>query len=373
MLFRLLDLPTVFFQIEGIKWTMSWILLLSLVYTYTINKLSKNHERMERYNLRPRKDYYAQAKRLKAAQRADLEKQEKQRRIFEARSSFRLFDLPPELGLIVLSHCANWPSTYQSLVRTSRTCQRLTFHACLPRIPIRLITPEQVSSFDTFLRSRPKLAALIHHVWMTPLKEEQVVTSIAIVKKCNQLRSLASNAYIVQESISVRGGRLSHPFCQDLTLLSTRTECWVNLLKTSNGVAFFRQLTHLRLIGDRIPPDLPLPSLTSLSYGSSGNDTPEGNPSVGLNMLDDKQRYASLHTVILTKPRTSAGGLRISRAVAKKRLFIFELPYQRTELEIWCDNASQRGMWELCADPPSTVAPQAELKTRRRVRFMQTN
>ncbi|KAH9480159.1 hypothetical protein JR316_0006756 [Psilocybe cubensis] len=335
---------------------MSGIFLVSVIYTYTINKLSGEaaEQRIERQNMKPRTEYFARAKRIMAAQKADLERQKEQKRLFETRTSFRFLDLPPELALLVLAQCADWPETYQSLVRTSRYCQRLTFHACLPRTPIRLITPEQVGSFDTFLHARPKLAPLIQHMWMTPLQEELLGTSIAIVKKCKHLKSLASNAYIVQEAISLSpSGRISHRDCRDLTLLSTRTESWISLLNTPNGSAFFRRLTHLRLIGDRIPQKLPLDSLTHLSYGSSGSDMSQGDPAIGLRMLEERGMYPVLHTVILTKPRASAGGLRISRAVAKKRVFIFELPMKRTELEIWCDNASNRGMWELCADNTS--------------------
>lgn len=72
-------------------------------------------------------------------------------------------------------------------------------------------------------------------------------------------------------------------------------------------------------------------------------------------MLDDRVAYPLLHTVIFTKTRTSAGGLRISRAAANKRMFVIEVPRRRTELEIWCDSASRAGMWELCADPYSST------------------
>ncbi|KDR82338.1 hypothetical protein GALMADRAFT_237602 [Galerina marginata CBS 339.88] len=352
MFFRLLDIPISVFQIDAMKWTVSSILLLSVIYTYSIKNLTQGV--VDESDLKPRTYHLARAKRQISAQKAQLELEEKRRRIYESRS-FRFRDLPPEVCLVVLAYCADWPGTYQSLVRVSRDCQRLTFHACLPRIPVTLISPEQVHSFDQFLQARPKLACLVHHMWMTPLKEELLDTSIAIVQKCNNLRSLASNAFIVQESITLHKDRLSHGNCKDLTLLSTRTESWTSLLNTSNGSAFFRQLTHLRLIGDRIPRDLPLPSLTHFSYGSSGSDMSETKASIGLSMVEDKMAYPMLYTVILTRPRTSAGGLRISRAVAKTRVFIFELPPKRTELEIWCDNASQRGMWELCADPPAFV------------------
>ncbi|KAF8969011.1 hypothetical protein BDZ97DRAFT_302383 [Flammula alnicola] len=364
MLSRLVDIPASVFPTGGVKWALSWIVLLSVAYTYFINRLSQDSV-MRSGTLysdpHKKKQYFARIKRLQAAQR-DLV--EKQRQIVE-RGSFRLLDLPPEISLVVLAHCADWPSTYLALVRVSERCQGLTFNACLPRMPVRLITPEQIRSFDCFLRARPKLASLVHYMWVTPLKEDLLGTSVGIVKKCSNLRSLASNAYIVQESITFRGTQLSHVDCKDLTLLSTRTQAWTSLLSTSNGAAFFRQLTHLRLIGDRVPSNIPLPNLTHLSYGTSGRDLSENDASIGLLMLDDQEAYPSLHTVIVTKPR-SAGGLRISRPVAKKRLFIFELPLKNTELEIWCDNASQRGMWELCADPPphpNTSSPRRGRRT----------
>jgi len=339
MLSQLVTLPILFFYADGIKWTLSGILLMSALYTYSINQLSNDRAAVERA------EHFARAKRLQAVQLARLERDKKQKQVFEAKP-FRFLDLPPEIGILVLSHCADWPATFQSLVRVSEHVQQLTFYACLPRMPVRLISHEQINSFSRLLHSHPELTQLVKHMWMTPMKRELLPTSIAIVKKCKNLRSLATNSHIMQESITLRGNRLSHLHCKDLTLLSLRSEAWTTLLTTTNGSAFFRQLTHLRLIGDRVPQDFLLPNLTHFSYG---NDTSESNPCIGLAMLDNKHIYPKLHTVILTKPRTSAGGLRISRAAAKIRVFIFELPLKRTELEMWCDNASRRDMWELCA------------------------
>ena len=154
---------------------------------------------------------------------------------------------------------------------------------------------------------------------------------------------------MVQECITFRGCRLSHLNCKDLTLLSTSTGIWANLLATPNGLALFRQLTHLRLIGDRFPMDIPLPNLTHLSYGSADII----NSQIGMSMLEDPMSlYPSLHTVIVTRFRAS-GELRISKAAAAagahSRLFIFELPPKRTELGLWCDNVCRWGMWAICA------------------------
>ncbi|KAF8158571.1 hypothetical protein B0H34DRAFT_709422 [Crassisporium funariophilum] len=352
MLSRLVDIPTsIFGEIGGIKWTLSGILLMSAFYTYFINKLTSDSILSNNPDLMLKKDYLAQVKRLHAAQR---ELEEKRKRIAES-GSFRLLDLPPEISLLVLASCADWPGTYLSLVLVSRQLQTLTFNACLPRTPVRLISAEQVHSFDRLLRAKPRLALLVRHLWVTPLKEELLPTSIDIVKRCPNLKSIASNAYMIQQSITFRGtgasARLSHRECKDLTLLSTNTESWARLLSTPSICAFFAQISHLRLLSDRpMPSSIPFPRLMHFSYSTLSASTSLPTNKIGLDMLEDRTAYPMLHTVVLTKPRGSKGGLRIRRE-AKTRFFTFELPLVRTELELWCDSANQRGMWELCADP----------------------
>ena len=330
------------YNLDGVKWTISGIILLSLFYIYTILQLtsppvSPRHSISEI-------PYLARARRLQAARKAQRELVEERNRILKL-GSFRFLDLPLEIRFLVLTNCIGLPGMYLSLVLVSRRCQQLTFQALLPLTPIKLITPAQIHSFDFMLCQRPKLATLVHHLWVTPYKEDLLRPCVEIVKKCRNLKSLASNAYMVQECITFRGSRLSHPDCKDLTLLSTSTGKWSNLLATHNGIALFRQLTHLRLIGDRFPTDIPLPNLTHLSYGSAGIF----NSQIGLSMLEDPlSLYPSLHTVIVTKFRET-GGLRISRAAAHSQLFIFEFPPKRTELGLWCDNVCRWGMWALCA------------------------
>ncbi|KIM35871.1 hypothetical protein M413DRAFT_449499 [Hebeloma cylindrosporum] len=331
---------------DGVRWTVSGVFLICAVY---LRRLHGDPTLSER-DPTPKQGYLTRAKHLRDAQKAQRQLEEKRRFLIET-SSFRLFDLPPGISLAILSYVAHSPPEYLSLLRVSKCCQRLTFHACLPRMPVRLISEEQVLSFDRFIRARPQLAGLMQHMWVTPLKEDLLPIAIGIVKKCTNLRTFASNAYIVQQSITFRGQQLSHVSCKELTLLTTRPNTWATLLSTPTGSAFFRQLTHLRLIGDRVPRDLPLPCITHFSYGTSGSDNSCGSVVIGLSMLDDKVAYPLLHTVVFTMTRTSAGGQRISRPVANKRMFVIEVPRRRTELEIWCDSASRMGMWELCAEP----------------------
>jgi len=346
MLSRLADIPLPpAFNLDGVKWTISGIILLSFLYTYAIFQLT-SPPLSPRHDI-PESRYLARAKRLQASRKAQRELEQERKRIVES-GSFRLLDLPPEISFLVLANCTDWPRTYLSLVLVSRRCQQLTFHALLPHTPIRLIIPEQIQSFGSLLCNRPKLATLVHHLWVTPYKQDLLRPCVDIVKKCRNLKSLTSNASVVLESITFRRNRLSHLDCMDLTLLSTSTEKWASLLDAPNALAFFRQLTHLRLLGDRFPTNIPLPNLTHLSYGS---DTVNINVDTGMTMMEDPVACPSLHTVIVTKLRTS-GELRISKA-AHSRFFTVELPPKRTELELWCDNVSRRGMWALCADPCS--------------------
>ena len=332
------------YNLDGIKWTISGIILLSLFYIYTILQLTSPpvspHRSISEI------PYLARARRLQAARKAQREfEEEHERHQFLKLGSFRFLDLPPEISFLVLTNCIGSPGMYLSLVLVSRRCQQLTFHSLLPLIPIKLITPEQIHSFDYMLYQRPKLAALVHHLWVTPYKEDLLRPCVEIVKKCRNLQSFASSAYMVQQCINFRGTRLSHPDCKDLTLLSTSTGIWEKVLATPNGLALFRQLTHLRLIGDRFPTDIPLPNLTHLSYGSADIF----NSQIGLSMLEDPSLYPSLHTVIVTKFMVSGRVFISKTAAVHSRLFIIELPPKRTELGLWCDNVCRWGMWALCA------------------------
>ena len=437
---------------ESLRWTLSWIVLLSVFYTYIINKLTSPGEPDDSPRTRtrasiaiplplvipiPKKPYLALANTRHLRARRDLEWSRKR---LQPADPFPLLDLPPELCLLILAHCASWPGTYVSLTRTSRAVHRLVVEACLPKMGVRLITGEQVRSFEGMIvgagrgRGRSRLAGLVRHLWVTPLRSEDLATVIKIVRRCTALQSLATNACVVQESIRLllpspspstpSAPILTHPSLTNLTLLTTTPSSWSLLLSTPNGIAFFQRLQRLRLIGEQIPsplfprtgtstifgpgsttahaaaahsphsqnlvhdPQLVLPNLTHLSYGTTRIDgtipgTGFGHPRshiIGEAILEDKEAYPALRVVVVTKPR-AVGGLRVSRIRAgagsgslparrssasaatspsssppqttteRGKLYLIELPPTRTELDIWREDvgAYAGGLWGLCS------------------------
>ncbi|KAF9523883.1 hypothetical protein CPB83DRAFT_862068 [Crepidotus variabilis] len=363
--------------------TTSCIAIASALFTFAIRQLSAGSAQLLQTppplpvpSSAEGQRYITKARKQRAAQ---LEWEQEKRRLLLSQDPFQLLDLPAELILAILSHCAQWPSTYAALVCTSARVQRFAFIGCLPRIPIHLISSQHVRSFNLFIR-RPRkgirVSSLIHHLWVTPLSSSDVQTVVALVRSCRGLRSLATNTYIVQESIELFDGAPGHSHCTDLTLLSTGSEGWDKLLSWPPAVTFLQQIRYLRLIGEEVslPNHVVLPNLTHLSYGSTTihgiiPDTSVGNPRLlraGEQMLCDTQNYPTLKCVIATKSR-SVGGLRISRMSQPKRkgrdnqsstsstrirdkrnIWFVELPPDKTELEIWSDNAFSRGLWALC-------------------------
>ncbi len=158
----------------------------------------------------------------------------------------------------------------------------------------------------------------MHRLWATPLKEELLPTTIDIVRRCTNLRALASTAYIVESAITLRSGNawLSHSACTDLTLLAARTGAWAALFATLHGRALFARLERLRLIGDRVPNGMPPPAAHATSRTGRVRAGYAGvGFAVGLAMLADRAAYPALQGVVFTRARGSAGGLRVSRPV----------------------------------------------------------
>lgn len=371
MLWRLMDIPHSALALSSIRWTVSWIVLLSVIYTYFLNRLTQDSKLAMQDNADPvppaeRRRYLLHQRRLQAEKQALAAKRE----ALLAGTTFRLFALPPELALLVLSHAADWPRTYLALMQVSRACQRLALHACLPQMAVRLITATQIAAFVAFLKGRPRAALLVRHIWVTPLSEAQRAPAVWIVQSCTNLRALATSAHILLAGLSVArrgaeggagaGVRMSHGVVVDLTLLATRAEGWGWLKGSAHGAALLKQVTRLRVIG----PALPLPALerlTHLSYGTSGGVRVVvgggGDGREGLACLQDREKYPALRQVVFTRPRGSTGGMRVLRPVAGTRLFVMELAATHTELEIWCDSVSRRGIWEVCADTPANASP----------------
>ncbi|PPQ69307.1 hypothetical protein CVT24_001673 [Panaeolus cyanescens] len=334
--------PLSMLQIQEAKWTISWILLLSVSYTYAISKLSSSRDIFDQEDMKPqqiRKHTLAHAKRLKAARLAQQQLEEMQERL--KRGPLPIFDLPSELVLTILGHCSDWPQTYLSLVRVSKYCSRMTQNACLPRMPIILIDERQISSFHLFLQRNPASSNLVHHIWVTPPKEELLSKCTEIVYDCRNLRSLATTVMIFDVSIvrPRRHEKLRHLHLKDVTCLLSLFAAWGKLVEDPKALAPLQHITHLRIIMDRIPVSIALPNLTHFSYRLLKQGVDFEGESVGRALLADKTLYPALQTVIMTQP--SPAGLRIRR-VGQKRFFVFEIQNGQSELELWCDNARQR-------------------------------
>ncbi|KAF6756005.1 hypothetical protein DFP72DRAFT_895894 [Ephemerocybe angulata] len=333
------------FDLE-IKWVGSCIFVVSIMYTFLISRLTIVPPTIPTMIAPPDPK---RTLRLRSMH-ADLEN--RKRRI--ARTPFPLLDLPPELGLLILSHTAEWPETFANLALVSRKIQGMAYEACLPRMPIRLISEVHVQSFDKFLLCKPHLAAYVQHLWVTPLHEEYYPAAIRILKKCKRVVSLALNGRVLEEAVTSPhvGYRIRHKRCRKLTLLYTARDGWASLLSSEfpgqgSALQFMQQITHLRLVGDVVPAHLPLPSLRVFSYALNRNNL---NLVHGERMLKDKESLPSLHSVVLVgERRAGVGGVRITK-MKDSRVFVFEVPQARTELEMWCDNTLGKGFWQICAD-----------------------
>jgi hypothetical protein len=331
-----------------IKWVGSCIFVLSVMYTFVISRLTTTTPEMPPFTMRPpiRPPDLKRARRLRATY-AELE--ERKRKI--ARSPFPLSGLPTELVLLILQHSAESPGTVANLLRVNRRIQGMAYEACLPRMPIKLIQAHQVESFDRMLLNKPWLAQYIHHLWVTPVHEEYYPAAIRILRQCKDVTSLACNGRVLEEAVTSPhiGYRIRHKACRKLTLLYTSRDGWQSLfLSSSASLQFLQQITHLRLVGDIIPSHITLPNLSVLSYQLNRN-----SPNVvhGERMLLDKDNLPSLDSVVLVGERRvqPGGGVRITK-MKEKRVFVFEVPQSRTELEMWCENTQGRGFWQICTN-----------------------
>ncbi|KAF9046769.1 hypothetical protein BJ165DRAFT_1474163 [Panaeolus papilionaceus] len=340
-------IPLSMLQIQDAKWTISWILLISVSYTYAVSRLT-GRSLFDEDDMKPqqiRRHTLAHARRLQAARLAQRQLEEMQERL--KRGPLPIFDLPPELVLTILGHCSDWPQTYLSLIRVSKYCSRMTHNACLSRMPILLIDERQISSFHLFLQKNTTTSELIRHLWVTPPKEELLSKCTEIVYDCRNLRSLATTVMIFDVSIvrPRRHTKLRHQHLKDVTFLLSLSPAWSQLVQDPKALAPLQQITHLRIIMDRIPMTIPLPNLTHFSYRVLKQVA--DREALGRTLFEEKTLYPSLQTVIMTQP--SPAGLRIRR-VGQKRFFVFDIQNGQSELELWCDNARHRGIWVIAAD-----------------------
>ncbi|RDB24353.1 hypothetical protein Hypma_008424 [Hypsizygus marmoreus] len=338
-------------HIDGLQWsTPAWILLVSFVIVYSVSAVGSSPPVTSSTTPRPR---LAQAYRRKAEKAALIDLERRRRRILEswATDGFQFTKLPPELQLMILAYSADWTATYRSLVQVSRSMFRSTLRACIPHIPITLSTPKQLASFFSLLNggiarfeAGLNVGLLVHRLWVTPLRKEDNVLGYRILTACTNVRVLACDARTLRATVA-RSSKLRHTMCRDLTLLLSRSR-WDLYRDTPSGAALMKQLTHLRVMGEEmVPQELGLPNLTHLSF----LDRPrfDGESEVVKPWpLGDRKAFPSLHNVVLTR-RCGAEGLSPSRVDAKLVLLYF--PREWTEMQIWCDSARGRSIWQLAA------------------------
>ncbi|EAU85808.1 hypothetical protein CC1G_05025 [Coprinopsis cinerea okayama7 len=334
-----------------LKWLVPCIVLVPLVYTYLISRLTISVSHTPQLPSTPTPERINQARQRRQA----LQQLETKKRHL-SRKPFPLLKLPVELRILVVQHCASSPETFSSLLLVSRHVQHLAYTSCLPLLPIRLIDEHQIMSFSLFLEQKPSLSGLVHHLWVTPLQEPCVTTAVGIVKRCTNLTSLACTGRMLQDSVTsaFRGYRLHHTRLRELTLLYTSDANWANILHSQSTISFFQRLTHLRLVGDRVPAGIKFPNLVQISFAYNAMQT------LGHELLEDKEAYPRLQSVALVRERTHLGSsVRIWRKPnpdpahtdknVVSNVFVYEIPAQWTELNMWCDNALGKGFWQLCA------------------------
>jgi hypothetical protein len=270
-----------------------------------------------------------------------------------ASNGFPFEEFPPEIQLMILAYISECIPTYQALVRVSHHMYGLTLRACVPCMPITLSTTKQLSSFAHLLvsnipqvylhRSRLYVANLVHRLWISPLRKEDKDVGIEILKTCMNVRVLACDARTLRTAI-VKCSKLRHNRCWDLTLLLSRPQ-WDVGLKTPTGLVFLQRLTHLRVMGEQsVPRDLHSAKLTHLSYSDRpGHDESAVDHPWALGHLD---MFPSLQQVVLTR-RCGPDGRALQRI--GPRLVVCYVSRQWTEMQMWCDTAKGRSLWEQAA------------------------
>ncbi|KAH6912871.1 hypothetical protein BKA70DRAFT_1265329 [Coprinopsis sp. MPI-PUGE-AT-0042] len=305
----------------------------------------------------------------------------KQRQL--ARKPFRLFDLPPEVRIIIIEYCADNPACFFSLVRVSKSVQDLTYKSCLPLLPVRLIEEYQVYSFDLFLDQKPSRVELVRHLWVTPLNDSYSQAAIKILQRCTNLLSLACTGRLLQDGVTsaFADHRVLHTACTQFTLLYTNDSGWMQLRNSPSAMQFFRQLHRVRFVDDRgrrmlLGAPFPFRNIKQISYAYNQND-PDGSLSRALELFEAKTTkvavkeekttgsrkkrappppppedpeplFPSVSAVILTRERSyTTSSARIWRPNNSK-VYVYEVPTHKTELDLWCDNALRIGFWKLC-------------------------
>lgn len=191
--------------------------------------------------------------------RAD-QAEHKRRLALITKNPFAQGSLPDELLLKILMFAVEWSApTYTSLLLASRRMNGLALDAGLPSI--RLLTPNQISSFTNLIRGKPRLVIHVRRLWIAPLMEERDTSACCdILRKCTRVEHLVLTARLAQTYV-VQCRKFEHPHCNHLTLLGGLGD----VLATPAVWPLLGQLTHLRVVGDFTMPPRAL-EFTNLAY-----------------------------------------------------------------------------------------------------------
>lgn len=321
------------FQLEEVGWTGFSIIAILLVFIYSPSAAGICHPQASSLILAEKK--------LEQCRKDIRENRSKQR--------FRLKCLPPELLFLVLSYSADWPETYRALALVSRYIYHSTLRACLPVMPITLSSTKQLISFaslvhgDKSSRHRLDKGNLVHHLWISPLRNEDFAHTYHILRACANIRVLACDARVL--ALITHSRNLKHTFCRDLTLLLSHLR-WVHAFNTPSGYQFLQQLTHLRVMGEQsVPKTLSFDRLLYLSYPErSCSDTDMGDsvaerPSA----LSNKSTYPSLRQVVLTRRSSISKGAPL---LCDPMLVLLHTRRDITEMEIWRNGCKGQSLWQ---------------------------
>ncbi|KAF8985127.1 hypothetical protein BDQ17DRAFT_1377006 [Cyathus striatus] len=308
-------------------WTTSWIVAICVILTYFIASqgTSADQRKLEKPQHRRMRGTLSQAKKVKAAMLREQHETERYLALTRTQKPFPFMKLPQEIQLLILSPCADWNRTYKSLVLVSRTMQQLTLEACLPRMPVILLTMRACTIFSQFLFTHPEAENLVRHLFIWPPEDTGscMVPCATILLRCKNSRTLACTPVMLH--LAMRAGMTvtSHHNCTDFTLLpgTEGLSSTLHSLPDDDRIrAFLEGLTHLRVpSGDY--------------YAETSNE-----------VVSNDKRYPMVRTIIVTLRQSKLQHVRVTKKKGTQ-FFSFEVTNRWTEVEIWRRNAQERGIW----------------------------
>ncbi|KAF8895165.1 hypothetical protein BD779DRAFT_705752 [Infundibulicybe gibba] len=267
------------------------------------------------------------------------------RALASRRRVFPFCGLPYEVQLVVLSHCAGWLPTNISPLLVSKWVNTMTIEACLPFLAVRLVSSNQVTSFSHLLAARSNLEHLVRHLWVTPVDEASIAVCRHILKSCTGIRSVACNGDMLRDSI-LDSDRLRHLHCTNATILGGRGGDMESIANSAIGVAFFRRLTHLRVVGRAIPRNIAYVRLTHLSY-ELDRRAMEQSKGFAWGALENRSVFPCLQSVLLTRVRyCSDPAADPDDWKRPEKVIMLYIPREESEMQKWCEGVNGYGIWE---------------------------